>query len=211
MNHFYPGMGATSSMYGEPWRKELDGQFHDWPEWQGEQTVTEITKRIIEEHKVESGDTVIGTSLGGIVACEIANIIDLDRIILVGSARRKEEVNRILSMLHPLIDLAPIAFIQMSSGKLPSDLTEMFTHSDPAFIRNMSKAIFTWEGLKSKVLVLRIHGTKDLVIPNTKETDHEIDGGHLIVMTHPLECIKAIQSEIKTMVSTPLRASRFTA
>ena len=190
-------------MYGESWRKELDGQFHDWPEWQGEQTVTDVAKRIIEEHKVESGDTVVGTSLGGIIACEIANIIELDRIILIGSARRKEEVNRILSILHPLIDLAPIAFIQMSSGKLPSDLKEMFTHSDPAFIRNMSKAIFRWEGLQSDVPVLRIHGTNDLVIPNTKETDHEIDGGHLIVMTHPLECIEAIQTEIKTMASTP--------
>ena len=79
----------------------------------------------------------------------------------------------------------------------------MFTHSDPAFIRNMSKAIFTWEGLQSGVPFLRIHGTNDLVIPNTKETNHEIDGGHLIVMTHSLECIEAIQAEIKTMVSTP--------
>ena len=89
MNHFYPGMGATSSMYGEPWRKELDGQFHDWPEWQGEQTITDIAKRIVEEHRVESGDTVFGTSLGGIIACEIANIIELERIILISLCTKK--------------------------------------------------------------------------------------------------------------------------
>ena len=189
-------MGATASMYGEAWRERLDGQFHDWPKWQGEQTLTAITKSIIEAHKVEAGDTVVGTSLGGIIACEIANLIELERIVLIGSARRKEEVNQILSLLHPLIDLAPIAFIQMSSGKLPGDLFEMFTHSDPAFIKNMSKAIFTWEGLQSKVPVLRIHGTNDLVIPNPDETDYAIYGGHLIVMTHPLECIEAIQGEI---------------
>ncbi len=193
-------MGATSSMYGEPWRKAFDGHFHNWPKWRCEASFTDIANRIIEEHRIESGDRVIGTSLGGIIACEIANLIDLERIILIGSARRKEEVNRVLSILHPLIDLAPIPFIQMSSGKLPSDLAGMFTHSDPEFIRNMSKAIFTWEGLQSEVPVLRIHGTKDLVIPNTQETNHEIDGGHLIVMTHPLECIKAIRSEIQTVV-----------
>jgi pimeloyl-ACP methyl ester carboxylesterase len=193
MNHFYPGMGATSSMYGEPWRKEFDGHFHDWPEWRGETSITEIAKRIIEEHEIESGDTVIGTSLGGIVACEIANLIDLERVVLIGSAKRKEEINRILSILHPFIDLAPIRFIQMSSGKLPNDLAEMFSHCDPAFIRNMSKAIFTWEGFCSEVPALRIHGAKDLVIPNSKETNHKIDGGHLIVMTHPLECIEAIK------------------
>ncbi|MGJ8654658.1 MAG: alpha/beta fold hydrolase [Opitutaceae bacterium] len=193
MNHFYPGMGATSSMYGELWREAFEGEFHDWPEWRDETSITDIAKRLIEAHSIESGDTVIGTSLGGIVACEIANLIDLERVVLIGSARRKEEVNRILSILHPFIDLAPIPFIQMSSGKLPNDLTEMFSHSDPAFIRNMSKAIFSWEGFDSEVPVLRIHGTRDLVIPNTDETNHEIDGGHLIVMTHPVECIEAIK------------------
>ena len=200
MNHFYPGMGATSSMYGAPWRKELDGYFHDWPEWRGEQTVSDIAKRIIKEHRIESGDTVIGTSLGGIIACEIANLIELDRIILISSARRKEEINKILCILHPLIDLAPIAFIQISAGKLPSDLSQMFSQSDPAFIRNMSKAIFTWEGIKSNVPVLRIHGTKDSVIPHPNETNHDIDGGHLIVMTHALECIDAIKAELPTIV-----------
>jgi len=199
-------MGATSSMYGELWRKEFKGHFYDWPKWRDERALTDIAKRIIDEDRIETGDTLIGTLLGGIIACEIANLIDLERIILIGSARRKEEMNRIPSALHPLIDLAPIAFIQMSSGKLPSDLTEMFAHSDPEFIRNMSKAIFLWEGLRSVVPVFRIHGTNDFVIPNTKETNHEIEGGHLIVITHPQECIEAVKGEIKTELSTPFRA-----
>ncbi|CAA6678578.1 MULTISPECIES: alpha/beta fold hydrolase [unclassified Lentimonas] len=140
---------------------------------------------------------MIGTSLGGIIACEIANQIDLERIVLIGSAQRKEEINSVLSALHPLIDLAPIAFIQMSSGKLPSDLTDMFSHSDPEFIRNMSKAIFSWAGLKSDVPVLRIHGQKDLVIPHPpKGVNHTVDGGHLIVMTHALECIRLINRDL---------------
>jgi pimeloyl-ACP methyl ester carboxylesterase len=206
MNHFYPGMGATSSMYGELWRKEFEGQFHDWPKWRDERSLTDIAVIIIEEHRIEAGDTLIGTSLGGIVACEVANLLDLERIVLIGSAQRKEEINGILSILHPLIDLAPIAFIQMSSGKLPSDLAGMFSHSDPSFIRNMSKAIFSWNGLQSEVPVLRIHGTKDLVIPHPHETDHDIDGGHLIVMTHPLECIRPIR-EIQSQLSTPFARS----
>lgn len=210
MNHFYPGMGATSAMYGELWKTEFEGQFHNWPKWQGERTLQDIAERIIQEHRIEPGDTVIGTSLGGILACEIANQVNLKRIVLIGSAQRKEEINSILSALHPLIDLAPIAFIQMSSGKLPSDLTDMFSHSDPEFIRNMSKAIFSWDGLKSNVPVLRIHGEKDLVIPPPKGTNHMIHGGHLIAMTHPLECIQLIKgngraraSEMPSECSTP--------
>jgi surfactin synthase thioesterase subunit len=88
MNHFYPGMGATSSMYAELWRKEFEGQFHDWPKWRDERSLTDIAVRIIEEHRIEAGDTLIGTSLGGIVACEVANLLDLERIVLIGSAQR---------------------------------------------------------------------------------------------------------------------------
>ncbi len=72
----------------------------------------------------------------------------------------------------------------------------MFSSSDPDFIRNMSKAIFSWEGLNSDVPVLRIHGKKDAVIPYPPtDVDHTIDGGHLIVMTHPLECIQPIKEK----------------
>lgn len=185
-------------MFGELWRQSFDGKFHDWPEWCGETSIVDIARRTIEEHRIEAGDTVIGTSLGGIIACEVANQIDLERIILIGSARRKEEVSQVLSILHPLVDLTPITFIQLSSGKLPNDLAKMFAHSDPLFVRNMSKAIFTWQGLQSDLPVFTIHGSRDIVIPKRNEICHEIiGGGHLIVMTHALECIEAIRREIR--------------
>ena len=151
MIHFYPGMGATSSMYAEPWRKEFDGRFHDWPEGQGEQSITEIAERIIDEHQIHNGDTVVGTSLGGIVACEIANLKSLDRIVLIGSATKKEEINGVLSILHPLVNLTPISFVKALAGKIPGNLAEMFTHTDPSFVRQMCKAIFDWNGFNRGV------------------------------------------------------------
>jgi len=182
-------------MYGAAWRNAFDGHFHDWPAWRGEETMGHLAERIITEHHIKQGDTIIGTSLGGMIACEIAILIELKQIVLIGSAQSKEDVSQILSILHPLIALAPIPFLQMASGKLPGALAEMFAHSDPAFIRNMSKAIFKWEGLKREVPVLRIHGIHDAVIPMPKGTKHAIGGGHLIVMTHPLECIEAVKAE----------------
>jgi len=180
-------------MYSKPWRDAFEGRYHDWPKWNKERSITDIANKIIEEHQIKNGDTLIGTSLGGIVACEVANLLDLEQIILIGSALSKEEINGVLSVLHPLIDLAPLSFIQMSSGKLPSDLAGMFRSSDPSFIRNMSKAIFCWKGLYNETSILRIHGTKDLVIPKPSSVDHTIEGGHLIVMTHPLKCIQYIK------------------
>ncbi len=190
MIHFYPGMGATGAMYSGPWRRLSNAAFHDWPPYQGETTIPQIAKRLIGEHAIRPGHSVAGSSLGGIVACEIANQLETDRLILIGSARSKQEISAILALLHPLAKLAPLEFLRQAAGKFPQELSAMFAQSDPAFVRAMCQAIFKWEGLKSDVTKIRIHGKNDRVIPLPSDVRHPIDGGHLIAMTHPEECIE---------------------
>jgi len=193
--HCYPGMGATSAMYGDAAWGALDGAiFHNWPAWQGEGTLSGWARRLIAEHRIQPGDVVGGSSLGGMVAAEIANQVEVGGLILIGSATGSSEVSRLLSALHPLIDLAPVPFIQRCAGKIPQELSSMFAVSDPHFIRAMVRAIFQWEGLRRNLLLLRIHGAKDRVIPPPKNVDCLIDGGHLIAMSHPRDCVAAVQN-----------------
>ena len=192
MIHFYPGMGASSAMYSGRWRELPDSVFHDWPEWKGELTITELALRLIDEHGIQNGDVVAGTSLGGMVACEISNLLDLDRLILIAGVVNKEEINGLLTILLPLIDLAPLEFLRISAGKVPHELSTMFSESEPDFIRSMCKAIFSWEGLNRNVEITRIHGRNDLVIPLPEGVDNPIDGGHLIAMTHAEECVERL-------------------
>ncbi len=196
MIHIYPGMGATASMYGDLWRNEIPGLFHDWPEWQGETTITELAERIAIEHGIIDGDILIGSSLGGMVACEIARIRRIELVVLIGSAANKQEISQILKILHPLADYSPIGFIKACSGKLPSEVAKMFSQSDPEFIRAMSKAVFHWEGVAPSTRLLRIHGVHDPIIPSPEGVDFLIRGGHLIAMTHPEECIKKLKAEL---------------
>jgi len=106
-------------MYPGCWRELPNSVFHDWPGWKGETTITEFAKRLIDEHVINSGDIVAGSSLGGIVACEIANQLELDKLILIGGAVSKEEISGLLSVFLPLVDLAPIEFLRISAGKVP--------------------------------------------------------------------------------------------
>lgn len=138
MNHFYPGMGATNEMYSGPWRELSDSVFHDWPQPKGETSIEELALRLIVEQGIRKGDTEIGTSLGGMVACEIANQVELEKLVLIGSAVCLEEISRLLKRLHPLVDFAPLQFIHLSARSLPSDLSVMFSRSVP----NKSELIF---------------------------------------------------------------------
>lgn len=168
--------------------------FLDWPSYRGEKSIAEMARRIVLEHQIIPGSTVIGSSLGGIVACEIGQQIKLKKLILIGSAKQKDEINGLLTLLHPLIDLTPIQFIQRATGKIPSEISQMFSQSEPEFIRAMCKAIFTWNGWNPESgELIRIHGRNDHVIPLSNGVQYVLDGGHLLAVKNASECVKIIQ------------------
>lgn len=74
----FPGMGASTDMYSGPWRELKDAVFVNWPRNSTAESIPDLAAEIIETYAIQNGDSVIGTSLGGMVACEIANVIQLN-------------------------------------------------------------------------------------------------------------------------------------
>ncbi|WP_225919222.1 alpha/beta fold hydrolase [Actomonas aquatica] len=196
VTYVLPGMGADQRMYAGAWHRLPQVRFLDWPKESTASSLAELAVEVIAMAGIEDGAVVVGSSLGGMVAAEIAKRRSLQRLILVGSALQKEEVSALLRLLHPLVGLAPLSFVQRAGGKLPSELCTMFSEADAAFIRNMCRAVFAWEGLDhANVPVSRIHGRFDRVIPPPKDATL-LDGGHLIAMTHADACVEFIEREL---------------
>jgi pimeloyl-ACP methyl ester carboxylesterase len=188
MIHALPGMGADHRMFPEPWGDLPGFAAHDWPKYKGERTLEAVARKVCDTCGIRDGDTVIGASLGGMIACEIAKLRHLHAVYLIGSATRRDEVNRFLLMLRPLIGLTPFA------AKMPSDLAQMFATVEAGFVRSMCRAIFDWDGLgTAPVRCIRIHGRRDHIIPAPEKSDLLVDGGHLISMTHAHECVDFVR------------------
>ena len=196
MSHALPGMGADHRMYPAPWTSIPGFVAHDWVRYAGEQSLSEVAHSMCDSYHINDGDVLIGASLGGMVACEISKIRNISRLYLIGSASRKEEISTLLTLLHPLAQIAPLDWLRILAGKIPTELTQMFTSAEPAFVRAMCVAIFNWEGLgPSTTKVIRLHGRHDFVIPPPKTVDLLIDGGHLISMSHAAECAAFIMGD----------------
>ena len=90
---------------------------------------SEIANRVIEENGIEDGDIVGGSSLGGMIALEIARQKKLRGVVLIGSAVSSAEIQGILSLLAPLTVIAPISVIQLFVGKHESTTAKMFRRS----------------------------------------------------------------------------------
>ena len=194
----FPGMGADNGMFSSEWRCLPKSRFLDWPRAWSAPSIRDLAVHMAQSASISDGDTLIGTSLGGIVACEIAAILKIERIVLVGSAKKKEEISTLLRVLRPLVGLAPLGFARQACGKLPSELGAMFERSDPVFIRAMCRAIFQWEGFKPDFTALhRIHGARDFVIPPPHDGELLVDGGHLIAMTHAERCVRLVEKVLQ--------------
>lgn len=81
------------------------------------------------------------------VACEMTKIRSIPVLYLIGSAVRKEEVSRLLAMLHPLARVAPIEWLRLSADEVPMEIAQMFARIEASFVRAMCSAIFQWDGL----------------------------------------------------------------
>ena len=198
MLYILPGMGANSSMYTsyDEWNTLEGVKFIDWPIWSGEKSLRELAERLIRIHKISKEDTIVGSSLGGMIAVEIAKLVDAKKVILIGSAAEPSEVNKFLLKLTPLVSITPIKFIQFLTGKYDSHLLTMFRETDGDFIRNMCLAIKSWPGSEAFARISRIHGRNDSVIRCPETANVIQNGGHLIAMTHAKECTDLLKEQL---------------
>jgi pimeloyl-ACP methyl ester carboxylesterase len=190
-------MGADRRMFPAPWPTLQDFIAHDWMTHTGEPSLAAVAEAMCTARNIRDGDSLIGTSLGGMVAGEITKIRNIKKLFLVGSAVRKEEINRLLAALHPLAQVTPLDWLRFSAGKIPHELAQMFAQAESSFIRAMCAAVFAWPGLAATATkVYRIHGRHDLVIPAPAAVDLLLEGGHLISITHAKECVEFIRTEL---------------
>ena len=194
MIYALPGMGADKRVFPGAWQQVANVKFVEWAPYVSARSIPELAAAIVEGESMEDGDSIIGTSLGGMVACEISKILRIDRLVLVASAVTKDEVSRLLALLGPLAPMAPLRFVQAVSTSVPAELARMFEGADERFIQSMCRAIFEWEGLGvGNSGLIRIHGKSDLVIRHPGEADLTVDGGHMIAMTHAAECVAFLE------------------
>ena len=130
MIYLLPGMGATSKMYQGAWLDIKPATCIDWPPYEGEASLSELAGKVAAHYQIQDNDILIGSSMGGMVALEIAKLLHLDRVVLVGSALDVSEMNWLLTLLTPLVDSAPIEFFQKLAGRHDSLFQQMFASSN---------------------------------------------------------------------------------
>lgn len=176
-------------------------------------------KESIEEYafrlskKIEKSEEVIlvGVSFGGIIAIEIAKLITPHKIILISSAVTLQEIpwyfrmmglSKINKIIPPKFILPP-AFINnwvfsIKKNEYKAMLKDILESTDKAFAKWAINQITNWKNLEEPRNVIRIHGTRDRLLPATNKTNIKInDAGHFMVIENAEEIAAIINRELK--------------
>jgi pimeloyl-ACP methyl ester carboxylesterase len=159
--------------------------------------------------KIDSNEpfSIIGLSMGGMLASEISQALDPVNTILISSVPSSRQLPfyfKIVGKLK-LHKAVPVSFIKSAAVAKRFFSTE--TNDDKLMIKQIIKdsntdfiywamdAILKWENEKIPTSYIHIHGTKDEVLPMrfTNPTHVIKNAGHLMVMTNAREVNKILE------------------
>lgn len=170
------------------------------------------SNRLLQQIDEKDEVNLVGLSFGGIVAQEIAHLIDVNKIILISSIKSAKELSWNMKLVKALRlnRMTPPKLLKKSSILLadyffgvesPNDsklLKDIIKQTDENFLDWAIEAIMKWEREYIDENLTQIHGTKDRIFPINKiQGALEIDGGgHFMVVNRADEISRILKRKL---------------
>lgn len=196
-----PGLGADGRQYGPQRVAFPDLVVPPWIPAKKSENLSDYALRLAEGIAPRRPVVLGGSSLGGMVACEMAGHLKPDAVVLIGSCRSPHAIRPSFRALRPLLAVAPALAFDVARLLAPLAVgalhalprrerrlcIAMFKAADSSFMRWAVQAVLAWRpGPLEAVPVFHIHGERDALIPARRVRADEIvsGGGHMINLTH---------------------------
>jgi esterase/lipase len=141
---------------------------------------------------------LIGVSLGGMIATEMGNFLEPEKIILISSAKCREELpNRYTFQRYlPIYKIIPKNITKRGAQILQpivepdrkhekETFKSMLRDKEPEFLKRTVKMIREWERVDYRKDIIHIHGDNDKTIP-VRNVNYDYllkSGSHMMVLT----------------------------
>lgn len=209
--YFFSGMGADHQAFAYLQLPNTTPVYCDWIEPLENENLKDYAMRLVADKPPEPDDILIGLSMGGFIAQEVAAVYDVKMVILLSSLRSGESLRPLftaaekLNLSHFLIpDLLKKTIVAGAKLVLPLRkeriklIFDMLDKYDGAYYKWAINQVLLWQGVFVKCPVRHIHGDKDEIFPIARVKDAVIvpGGTHLMVVTKPKEISEIMRSFI---------------
>jgi len=208
--YLLPGIGCDHRLFDGIDLKGSKTVAMDWPSFPEDCTLTSIAQELAAQVDRDKPHVLVGVSMGGMVAQELAVLTNPVKVVLISSWTGPQEHPpslKFMKMLRwwwvvnsfTLWATWPLKrFLGKRDRVADKLLYDMAVSETAAKIRTGLGAVMNWKGSPWKGPVARIHGNNDLVIPLRFPVDHVVKGGeHVMVLTRAGEVSRLLRMVIE--------------
>lgn len=212
--YLIPGQGSDYRLFKNlTLSKEYDTQVINYtiPEknWDMNQFAISLSSQIDTNRSF----IIVGVSLGGMIASEMAEFLNPEKVIIISSAKCRHElpfryrfqqkvpINRLFSgsmIKKGALIMQPLVEPDRNQDK--DTFVSMLKDKDTDFLKRTVNMIVNWDKSNCNDEIFHIHGNKDHTLP-IKKVDHDylVEGGsHMMVLTKGNE-ISVLINKILTL------------
>lgn len=169
----------------------------NWEQPTKTDSLKDYVKKLLPQINTKERFVILGVSFGGIVAIELAKICNPEKVILISSVETSNQLPKHLITIGktgflniiPNSLIKPPKFIQqyLFGAKRIKLLNEIIDDTDPEFIRWALSCMINWSNKENDVGIIRIHGTKDKLIPLKGNALYIENGKHFMIVDNAEE------------------------
>jgi len=193
---YLPGMGADSRLYKNITVANTSSQYLDWISPDRMEDLSSYAQRMVASIQ-HPNPVLVGSSFGGVVALEMAKIIEVKHVVLLGAPSCLADFSmavrlglRLGAPFRSWVKFAPNRWVaralQVNSEEDRALFLKMLTEVPQEVIPFGVKALSVW---RPEVMVgfVQIVGQHDWIVKQAKQGDvHVVQGaGHCVTLDRP--------------------------
>jgi len=213
--YLIPGLGGDKRMYAGQLTRFPRTKVIEFIRPLKNESIASYAKRLAEGIDTSQPFILVGVSLGGILAQEIANIYPPKKTIIISSVKSRQELPLWMRIFKffPIQKVIPgkvylWAFMVLvwlktlisRTNSVIANLKNMARDADPFFVSWGVNQVINWQHPIKDFKVYHIHGNKDILFPigRIAHVGTVVDKGtHAMILTHVREINVALKQELQ--------------
>ena len=208
------GLGADERVFQNLDFSAFSVNHIHWLPVEASETIEQYASRLHRQIKIPN-PIIIGLSFGGMMAIEVAKQIRTEKVILISSAKTKDEIPLMYQLIGRLRlhRIVPTRILKSSnfitnwlfgvrSTENKQLLKQILNDTNPDFLKWAIHQIVSWKNTSVPGNCIHIHGTKDHILPiRCVNPDISVkNGGHLMILDVATEISQILHT---TLNKTP--------
>jgi pimeloyl-ACP methyl ester carboxylesterase len=198
--YLLPGVGCDARLFERLDLPGFDVVKLEWPRFEAQDTLAGIAERIRAQVRAGEPHVLVGVSMGGMVAQELALLTKPEKVVLISSWKGPQEwpmhvrwgarlgLHRVIREWTMRASWPVKRLMDPREGAVDRLLWDMALAQSARQLRHGTAAIMRWHGSRWQGPLVRIHGDRDIVTPLRFPVDHVVKGGqHVMVLTKAAE------------------------